>query len=142
MAAAKKGDTVHIHYTGRLDDGTIFDSSENREPLSFEVGSGTVIPGFDDAVDGMVTGEKKTTTIPAAEAYGPRQDEMMVTVPRDQLPPGVAPEVGQILQMSDPTGEQFNVVVAEVTEDALVLDGNHPLAGKDLTFDIELVKID
>ena len=141
MSQAKTGDTVHIHYTGRLDDGTVFDTSENREPLSFELGVGTVIPGFEEAVTGMEPGDKKTTTIPADEAYGHRREDMVVTVAKEHLPEGVEPKVGEILQMSSGDDQTFNVVVSEIGEDPIVLDANHPLAGEDLTFDIELVKV-
>ena len=141
MSQAKTGDTVHIHYTGRLDDGTVFDTSEDREPLSFEIGEGMVIPGFEEAVTGMEPGDKKTTKIPTDQAYGARREDMVVTVPRDQLPEGVEPKVGEILQMSSGDAQTFNVVVSENGEGSIVLDANHPLAGEDLTFEIELVKV-
>ncbi|HEV2148204.1 MAG TPA: peptidylprolyl isomerase [Longimicrobiaceae bacterium] len=140
MAQAKSGDTVRVHYTGRLDDGTVFDSSQGREPLEFTLGAQQVIPGFEQAVDGLSPGEERTVEIPADRAYGPRRDEMMLTVGRDQFPPEVQPEVGQQLQMSQ--GEQVAVVtVAEVSDTDVTLDANHPLAGKDLTFDVRLVDI-
>jgi len=141
MSQAKTGDTVHIHYTGRLDDGTVFDTSENREPLSFDIGEGTVIPGFEEAVTGMEPGDKKTTMIPTDQAYGSRREDMVVTVAKEHLPEGVKPKVGEILQMSSGDDQTFNVVVSEIGEDSIVLDANHPLAGEDLTFDIELVKV-
>ncbi len=141
MSQAKTGDTVQIHYTGRLDDGTVFDTSENREPLSFEIGEGTVIPGFEDAVTGMEPGDKKSTKIPADEAYGHRREDMVVTVAKEHLPEGVEPKVGEILQMSSGDDQTFNVVVSGIGDDSIVLDANHPLAGEDLTFDIELVKV-
>ena len=141
MSQAKKGDTVHIHYTGRLDDGTVFDTSEDREPLSFEIGEGMVIPGFEEAVTGMEPGDKKTTKIPTDQAYGDRREAMIVTVSLEHLPEGVEPKVGEILQMSSGDDQTFNVVVSEIGEDAIVLDANHPLAGEDLTFEIELVKV-
>lgn len=141
MASATKGDTVRIHYTGRLSDGTVFDSSEGRDPLEFEVGSGQVIPGFDNTVEGMEAGEEKTVTIPAAEAYGPRQDELVLDIPKAQLPDDMAPAVGQQLMMQTADGQSFPVVVEGVGEDGISVDANHPLAGKDLTFDIELVEV-
>lgn len=138
---AKQGDTVKVHYTGSLDDGTIFDSSKNREPLQFTVGSGQVIKGFDDAVDGLAVGESVTVHIPAAEAYGPVRPEMMLDVPRTQFPPAITPEVGQKLQVPHPQAGYLVVTVAEVTDDNVKLDANHELAGKDLNFDIQLVEI-
>jgi len=137
--AAAEGDTVHIHYTGRLDDGTVFDSSEGREPLEFTLGSGQVIPGFDDAVTGMEVGDTKTVTIPADRAYGAKRDELILDFPRAELPEGIDPQVGHQLQMSTPDGQVFQVEVVGTSEEGIVLDANHPLAGKDLTFDIELV---
>lgn len=139
MSFAASGDTVHIHYTGRLDDGTVFDSSEGREPLVFVLGAGQVIPGFDDAVTGMAVGDAKTVTIPATRAYGEKRDEMVLQFPLEELPQGVDPQVGQHLQMSTPEGQVFQVEVVSRDEVTLTLDANHPLAGKDLTFDIELV---
>lgn len=140
MEQAKSGDTVRIHYTGRLDDGSVFDSSRERDPLEFRLGSGQVIPGFDRAVDGMSPGEEKTITIPAAEAYGLRREEMVMRVGRDEFPPDLQPEVGQRLQMSQGT-QMVVVVVTEVDEDGVTLDANHPLAGQNLTFDLQLVSI-
>ena len=137
---AKHGDTVRIHYTGTLRDGSVFDSSRGREPLEFVLGSGQVIPGFDVAVTGMAPGEQKTVTIPAAQAYGEPREEMVVAVGRDEFPPHVTPEPGQRLQMSDGT-QSFAVVVREVSDDQVVLDANHPLAGEDLTFALELVEV-
>ncbi len=141
MASASKGDTVRIHYTGRLDDGTVFDSSEGRDPLEFEVGAGQVIPGFDASVEGMEAGEEKTVTIPADEAYGPRNDQLVLHIPRDNLPPDLNPEPGQELVMQTADGQRFPVVVTAVGEDGIDVDANHPLAGKDLTFDIQLVEV-
>ncbi len=140
MAQAKSGDIVRIHYTGTLTDGSQFDSSAGREPLEFTLGDGMVIPGFDTAVDGMSIGESKTFEIPADQAYGERRNEMVMTVSRDEFPAHIDPEAGQQLQMQQ--GEQvFVVTVTEVSEDAIVLDANHPLAGEDLTFTVELVEI-
>lgn len=142
MASAAQGDTVHIHYTGRFDDGTVFDSSQGRDPLDFVLGSGQVIPGFDQAVAGMEVGETKTVTIEASDAYGDHREELVIHVGRSDLPDGLEPEVGQHLQMSSPDGQTFQVAVVKTTDEKVVLDANHPLAGRDLTFDIELVKAD
>jgi len=141
MAQAKSGDTVQVHYTGRLNDGTVFDSSEGRDPLSFTLGEGQVIPGFNDAIVDMAIGDKKTVEIPVDQAYGPSQDELVMPVPRDQFPPDITPEVGQQLQVGGPGGEVMVVTVTNVKEDIVTLDANPPLAGEDLTFDIELVAI-
>jgi FKBP-type peptidyl-prolyl cis-trans isomerase 2 len=138
---AKKGDKVKVHYHGRLTDGTTFDSSEGRQPLEFEVGSGMVIKGFDDGVTGMSVGEKKTINIPSQEAYGPRQEEMVIEFPRSNFPPDIQPEVGMALQMHGENGQELPVVITEVNEDTVKLDANHPLAGEELVFDIELVDI-
>jgi FKBP-type peptidyl-prolyl cis-trans isomerase 2 len=141
MQQAKKGDTVKIHYHGKLADGNTFDSSAGREPLEFEIGSGQVIPGFDDGVTGMAIGEKKTIHIPADEAYGQKQEEMIMEFPRAQFPAEMEPEVGMQLQMNNGAGQNFPVVIVEVKDEVVILDANHPLAGKDLTFDLELVEI-
>jgi len=141
MAQAQHGDTVKIHYTGTLQDGTVFDSSEGHDPLEFTLGDGQVIVGFEEAVTGMRSGEKKQVNIPADKAYGQRNEEMILQAPRDQVPPDIEPEVGQQLQMGGPNGETVVVRVTEVTDEHITLDANPPLAGKDLTFDIELVTI-
>ncbi len=141
MSKAKKNDTVQVHYTGKLTNGEVFDSSVDRDPLEFTVGGGQMIPGFDAAVDGMEVNEKKTINIPAAEAYGERNEEMIQAVPRTQLPEDLKPEVGQTLVAAQPNGQQLHVVVQEVKDDSIVVDGNHPLAGKELVFDLELVGI-
>lgn len=142
MQQVKKGDTVKVHYHGKLTDGTTFDSSEGREPLEFEVGSGMVISGFDNGVIGMTPGEKKTINIPVDEAYGAKQDDLFMEFPMDKFPPDMKPEPGMQLNMSNGSGQNFPVVISEVKEDAVVLDANHPLAGQDLIFDLELVNID
>lgn len=140
-AQAKYGDTVQVHYTGQLADGTVFDSSVEREPLEFTIGSGQVILGFENAVRGMKVGEKKTVTIPADEAYGPRRDEQVAEISRERLPADMTPEVGQQLIMRQADGTEIVVVITEVSDEMVTIDANHPLAGKDLTFEIELVKI-
>ncbi len=137
--AVESGSTVQVHYKGTLKSGEIFDSSEGRQPLEFVVGSGQVINGFDKAVRDMNVGDQKTVNIPVDDAYGQRTNEALVTIPRTEFPDDIQPEVGQELQMSDDQGHVFPVIVAEVADDHVVLDANHPLAGEDLTFDITLV---
>jgi len=139
--SAKKGDAVAVHYTGRLEDGSIFDSSVSRSPLSFTLGDGNMIKGFDSAVYGMVIGDHKTVTIPAAEAYGERRQDMMIEVPMSQVPPDIQPELGLQLTLQGPGGQPMPVTVVELDEEKIVLDANHELAGQDLIFDIELVSI-
>ncbi|HWB26840.1 MAG TPA: peptidylprolyl isomerase [Chitinophagaceae bacterium] len=141
MREVRNGDTIKVHYRGRLDDGTVFDSSEGREPLQFEVGSGMVIPGFDSGVMGMTVGQKKTITIPVEEAYGPVQEEMFMEFPIERFPEDMKPEVGMTLNMSNGSGQAIPVVIAEVQDEVVILDANHPLAGEALTFDLELVDI-
>ncbi len=141
MAQAKQGDTVAIHYTGTLTDGTVFDSSRTRDPLVFTLGTGQVIPGFDQGVLGMQPGEDKTITIPADQAYGPRRDELVLEVDRDQMPPDLPLEVGQQYQMEQPDGQAVIVTVQDVSSDVVTFDANHPLAGQNLTFDLNLVSI-
>ena len=135
------GDTIKIHYRGRLVDGTTFDSSEGRPPLEFKVGSGMVIKGFDEGVMGMTVGQKKTIEIPAEFAYGDRDPEAVIEFPIDQFPPQMKPEVGMQLVMTDNSGNQIPVLVVEVKPDSVLLDANHQLAGQDLIFDLELVEI-
>jgi peptidylprolyl isomerase len=139
---AKQGDNVQIHYTGRLTNGEQFDSSSGREPLAFQLGSGMVIKGFDDGVTGMTVGEKKTINIPSAEAYGELNEEMVFEFPKSNLPPEMEVEVGMQLMMNNGEGQQLPVVVREVKEETLIIDANHPLAGQELIFDLELVAID
>jgi peptidylprolyl isomerase len=141
MPQAKAGDTVKIHYTGKLEDGTVFDSSVSREPLEFQLSGGQVIPGFDEAVMGMAPGESKMTKIPMDQAYGPHRPEMVIQVERQQLPTELEPEVGQQLQVQQQNGQVIPVFITEVDDTTVTLDANHPLAGEDLTFDIELVEI-
>ena len=141
MSQAKSGDTVQIHYTGTLDDGTQFDSSEGRDPLEFEVGSGQVIPGFEKAVEGMAVGDSKSVRIEADEAYGPRHEQLVQEVERSVLPDDLDPETGMALQSSSPDGQVTQFMVTEVTDETITVDANHPLAGHALSFDIELVDI-
>lgn len=140
MTEARRGDNVKVHYTGTLDDGSVFDSSEGSEPLSFDIGSGQVIEGFDEAVLGMTVGESKTVHIPCAKAYGERKDEMVIQAPIEQVPPDLNPEVGMRLEMGGANGEILRVVVTEIADTHITLDANPPLAGKDLTFKLELVE--
>jgi peptidylprolyl isomerase len=141
MTQVKSGDTVRIHYTGTLDDGTVFDSSEGRDPLEFTVGSGQIIEGLDEALPGMEVGEKKKVVIPAEKAYGPLHDEARQAIPREQIPSDIPLEVGIQLQMQSPEGQIIAVTVVEITDSEVTLDANHPLAGKALTFDFEIVSI-
>lgn len=141
MTQVKTGDNVRVHYKGTLSDGTVFDSSEGREPLEFAVGSGQIIPGLDKALPGMEVGDKKTVEVPADEAYGEADPNARQAVPRAEIPDHIPTEPGTQLQMQAPNGQVVQVVVAEADEETVTLDANHPLAGKDLTFDIELVGI-
>lgn len=138
---AGSGDTVKVHYTGRLDDGTVFDSSREREPLEFTLGSGQVIDGFDAAVAGMAVGETKEARLEAGDAYGLRRDDLLIEVPREQLPDSVAVEVGTRLQLQQPDGRAVPVTVSELDDASVTLDANHPLAGEALTFELELVDV-
>ena len=142
MAKIQDGTVVKVHYTGKLNDGTVFDTSDGREPLEFTIGQGQVIPGFENAVKEMEPGEKKTITIPSDEAYGPHNQDMVIQVPKEHLPadiPQDADAIGQQLLLRHPSGQEFPATIVAVSEDQITLDANHPLAGHDLTFDIELV---
>lgn len=141
MQQVKSGDKVKVHYHGKLRSGETFDSSEGREPLEFTVGGGQVIKGFDDGVMGMQVGDKKTVEIDVDNAYGQKEEERVVEFPKTQFPPNIEPQEGMQLMMSDGAGNQIPVVIKEVKEESVVLDANHPLAGQDLIFDIELVEI-
>ncbi len=141
MTTAKNGDTVKIHYTGTLDDGSVFDTSNDRDPLGFKLGGGQVIPGFEEAVLGMTVGESKKVNIPMDKAYGRRNEDLVITVPRDQVPPDIKPELGLKLQMGGPNGEIIMVEVVDVGDETISLDANPPLAGQDLNFEIKLVEI-
>ncbi|MCP3891638.1 MAG: peptidylprolyl isomerase [Desulfobulbaceae bacterium] len=140
MSEVKKGDNVKVHYTGTLEDGSVFDSSEGGDPLSFAVGSGQVIEGFEEAILSMSVGETKTVLIPVDKAYGQRNDEMVIQAPIDQVPPDLNPELGMRLEMGGANGEVLRVVVVEIADTHITLDANPPLAGKDLTFKLELVE--
>ena len=142
MTQPHAGNTVSIHYTGRLEDGTVFDSSEGREPLQFTLGAGQVIPGFENAVLGLETGQSSTTTIPPEDGYGPRRANLIVKMSRSELPGGVQPEVGQHFHLSTPDGTPVPVIVTAVGPETVTFDANHPLAGKTLIFDIELVSVE
>jgi peptidylprolyl isomerase len=135
----ENGKKVSVHYTGRLTDGSMFDTSEGREPLKFEMGSGQLIPGFEKALQGKVIGDKVTVNIPADEAYGEVREDLIVSVPKSQMPGNV--EVGQSLQAQG-NGQSFNVLVKEILEETVLIDGNHPLAGKELIFDIEVLEVE
>ncbi|MFH0701292.1 MAG: peptidylprolyl isomerase [Candidatus Woesearchaeota archaeon] len=137
----KSGDKVTVHYTGKLSDGNMFDTSQGRAPLTFTAGAGQVIPGFDKAVDGMKVKDKKTFVIPAAEAYGPVIKELVLEIPRDKLPPQPDPQVGMQLMMKGPQGQQIPAQIVKVEPGKVTIDINHPLAGKDLHFDIEIMGI-
>jgi len=141
MTQVKTGDTVRIHYTGTLEDGSTFDSSDGRDPLEFTVGSGQIIPGLDKAMTGMSVGEKKTVEVPADEAYGQPDPNALQAVPRGEIPADIPLDLGTQLQVQTPQGQVLPVTVVEVTDEQVTLDANHPLAGKDLTFAIELVEI-
>lgn len=141
MTQVKSGDTVRIHYTGTLNDGEVFDSSSGREPLEFTVGSGQIIPGLDAALPGMEVGEKKTVEVPVDEAYGPVDPGNRQAVPRAEIPDHIPLDPGTQLQLQSPQGQVMPVTVVEVTDENVTLDANHPLAGCDLTFNIELVEI-
>jgi peptidylprolyl isomerase len=141
MAQARAGDTVRVHYTGKLDDGTVFDSSVGGEPIEFTLGAHHVISGFEDGVTGMGVGDTKTIFIPSDQAYGPRVDEMVLTISREQVPPHITLELGEMLELSQPSGESVTVRITNLTDATVTLDGNHPLAGEDLTFDLQLAEI-
>ena len=141
MAQGEDGNTVKVHYNGKFEDGTVFDTSADRDPLEFTIGRGQLIPGFEQAVIGMSPGESKTVNIRADEAYGQHNAEMLTEVDRSQFPADLNPEVGQQLQLNRPDGQTVVVTVASVSESTVTLDANHPLVGKDLIFDIQLVEI-
>ena len=141
MSQVKKDDTVKVHYTGKLTNGEVFDSSEGREPLEFQVGAGQMIPGFENGILDMKVNDKKTIEVSSNEAYGEPKDELLQEVPKDQLPQEITPEVGMALAAQLPDGRQQQLIIAEVKDSTIVVDANHPLAGKDLVFDVEIVEI-
>jgi peptidylprolyl isomerase len=150
MAQAKQGDTVRVHYTGRLTSGEVFDSSECKDdgcgcgdgsPLEFTIGGKQVIPGFEAGVLGLAPGEAKTITIPVEDAYGPHNPDMVAVVARDQVPPHIEVALGNQLELTQEDGQSFNVVITDVTDTTITLDANHPLAGRELIFDLKLVAI-
>ena len=141
MTKVKAGDTVRMHYTGSLQDGTTFDSSEGRDPMEFTVGEGQIIPGLENAVAGMEPGEAKKVTVPSTDAYGDRDPARVQTVARDQIPDNVPTDPGTQLEVQTQTGQRVPVMVTERNDSEVTLDANHPLAGQDLTFDVELVEI-
>lgn len=141
MSTVKNGDTVKVHYTGTLKNGEIFDSSRESDPLEFKLGQGQLIPGFEKSVIGLAEGESTKVEIPSAEAYGESREDLIVKVPKDKVPQDIEPVVGLQLQVNQPDGQPIPVRITEITDAELTLDANHPLAGKDLTFDIEVVSI-
>lgn len=141
MSEAKTGNTVKIHYTGKLDNGTIFDSSKQREPFQFTIGQGQVIPGFEESVLGMQTGETKSFNIPCDKAYGQKQDELIIEIPKENIPNEVEYDVGTHLQIQQPNGQVVAVLVKSINENTVTIDANHPLAGENLTFEIELLEV-
>ena len=141
MSTVKENDTVRVHYTGKLEDGQVFDSSLEREPLEITLGQGMLIPGFEKGLVDMKVNEKKTVNVPKEEAYGDVQKELFQEVSKENLPKEIKPEVGMGLMAKNPDGSERQLRVAEVKEDSIVVDANHPLAGKDLTFDLEVVEI-
>jgi len=141
MQQAKEGNVVKVHYTGKLTSGELFDSSTDREPLEFTIGAGQMIKGFDAALPGMLVGDKKTINIPAADAYGERSEDAIINFPKENVPPDMKLERGMTLTLSNQAGQPIPVIVIELTDDSVILDANHFLAGKDLIFDIELMEI-
>jgi peptidylprolyl isomerase len=141
MKEAHNGDTVKVHYTGKLEDGTVFDSSEERGPLSFTLGQKQLIPGFEQAVLGMSEGESKTVTVPPQEAYGARREDLVLKVEKEKFPPQITPEEGKVLSLRQQDGGVIEAAIVDVGDDTVTLDANHPLAGRDLTFEIELVEV-
>jgi FKBP-type peptidyl-prolyl cis-trans isomerase 2 len=141
MTQVKKGDTVKVHFHGTLEDGTVFDSTYEDNPIEFKIGEGQIIEGFENAVEGMSIGEVKNILVPSQEAYGAHHEENMVTINRSDLPEHIAPEQGKMLQLTTQDNQTFNVTVTSVSDDTVTLDANHPLAGKDLNFEIKVVEV-
>lgn len=142
MPKAAEGDSVTVHYTGKLEDGTVFETSKEREPVSFEIGADEVIPGFEAAVEGLEPGESAEATLPPEQAYGPRSDERVLPVPRSELPEEMDPEPGDELEVRLENGQTAPARVKQTDEETVTLDLNHPLAGHELTFEVELISID
>lgn len=141
MSKVKQNDTVRVHYTGKLTNGQVFDSSLDREPLEVTLGQGMLIPGFEQALIDMEVNEKKTINIPKDEAYGDVKEELFHKVMNEQLPPEIKPEIGMGLTSTAEDGTQYQFRIAQVNDDHIIVDGNHPLAGQDLVFDLELIEI-
>ena len=141
MSKAKNGDKIRIHYTGKLEDGNVFDNSIERQPLEFIVGDGEVMTGIDKGVIGMEPGDTKTIEIPPEEAFGPKRKELVIEVPKSELPNQITPTLGQRLKMHDPDGDHIELIITDINEETITLDANHPLAGHTLFFDLELVEI-
>ncbi|MBD3268170.1 peptidylprolyl isomerase [bacterium] len=141
MVQAKEGDKVQVHYKGSLDDGSVFDSSNGGDPLEFTLGESMVIPGFEKAIVGMNVGDEKQVRVEPDDAYGQYEEDLLFDVEKSNLPPDITPEIGMVLRVSSQSGEVSNVVVQEVKDESITLDANHPLAGKPLNFDIELVAV-
>jgi peptidylprolyl isomerase len=141
MGKAKNGDKIRIHYTGKLEDGNVFDNSKERQPLEFIVGDGEVMPGIEKGVIGMEPGDTKTIEIPPEEAFGPKRKELVIEVPKSELPNQITPTLGQRLKMHDPDGDHIELIITDINEETITLDANHPLAGHTLFFDLELVEI-
>lgn len=141
MSKVKEGDNVKVHYTGTLKNGEIFDSSRNKEPLEFTMGQGQLIPGFERAVGNLKVGESTTVNIPSDEAYGEQREDLIISVPKNQLPADITPELGMQLQVNQENGQPVPVRIVEITDENLTLDANHPLAGEDLTFEIKLIEV-
>ena len=141
MSGAKTGDTVKVHYTGRFADGSVFDTSQGKDPLEFTIGTGQVIRGFEEAIEGSSAGDSTTTTIEAPEAYGERLEELLFQVDKARFPQGILPSVGDELELNQPEGGMVDVVVSAIEGDTVTLDANHPLAGRVLTFDITVVDV-
>ncbi len=141
MGTAKQGDTVRVHYSGKLDDGTVFDTSESRDPLEFTIGKNQVILGFEQAVVGMDLGETKTTTVSAGQAYGTHDEKRVVVISRERLPQQTKPGIGQRVQVGTKNNQKIDVIITKVSESSVTFDANHPLAGQDLTFEIRLLEV-
>ena len=142
MSEAKNGDTVKVYYTGTLEDGTVFDSSKERDPLQFTLGKGQLIKGFEEAVIGMFVGETKSVRIPSDEAYGSHREDLLLKFNKSDFPPDIEPKGGLVINLVSPDGRNLLATITEISGDAVTLDANHPLAGKDLTFNIDLVEVE